>query len=974
MSENKHQLNVVIGATLNSGFSSAVGGSTAKIQKLGGAIQTLEKNSAVTGKALDKLKNQHTSLLTAMNRQQAIVQKRGFYRSQIMGVAALGAALVAPIKSAMDFESSLAEIKSVVDFEKPDSLQKLGDVFLKMSRTIPVTADEFANIAAVGGRFGVAANELAGFSEEVAKTAVAWRAPVNETAERVGNLMKNFNLTASQLPNYFNAINYLGNKTGATADNILQAINRSADGLANFKLSIPQVAALTGTIMSFGEGAEQAGSAVGNMLQKLSIAPQLGATAQKALHSIGLSSVTLPKMIQQDPQKVLDKLFAGVAKMDPEKHSSVLYGIFGRGASKMVGKIVDNLDLYRKNLALVQDSKSYKGSRNGDYDIVLETAQAQLKLLSSTMSSFMKVVGFALLPTLKSVVSGIRNVISPVITWMEKNKELTQTITKIVGGFIAFRIAIFSLGYASTFLFGGLNRLRLCFQALRNGAGLLGGVFRALLSGPFGKLALLFGGAYVLVSKLNSGIKEGLRSSLETIFQTASEIFSKLKQELSQLDFKNFGSVFVSVFEKIKKNIKGMGKSSEPLKLAGAFVVLRIVTGTLSLVFQMLSSVLKFTFGTIGFVTRAFWTLATVGIPAVFKAGGLLFKTFWFLSTEVIPTMVRGVFFVGGCLKKLAFEWIPAVVSGFGRFTGAALQMVGTAIFPVISGLGRLTLAMKTLYLQGMQKLMTSFPKLGLAVKALMVTGGILALATAAYMIYQNWDRLKEFFLNIWDGISEKWSAFTEKAGELWENLQTKVEPLSKALRTVGGIIAETVVFTMQLGKVIFEVLRNATALIAKFVFGKDTVIPAWEELKNFFGDFWNDIEPKWNEFLAKIKGLGFVDKIKASWEFLGTFFEDLWKRISPNFGEWLKPLESVWSKIKGIFPGSLFSEGRAANANLKLPEVAPEKTVRTQNNNFTININGAKNDNAESLADKVMRGISSFGKTFLYDEVPGVL
>lgn len=46
----------------------------------------------------------------------------------------------------------------------------------------------------------------------------------------------------------------------------------------------------------------------------------------------------------------------------------------------------------------------------------------------------------------------------------------------------------------------------------------------------------------------------------------------------------------------------------------------------------------------------------------------------------------------------------------------------------------------------------------------------------------------------------------------------------------------------------------------------------------------------------------------------------------------------------------------------------------KTQNNNFTITINGAKNDDAESLSKKVMDKVSTFGKTFLYDPVEGAI
>lgn len=484
MAEGKKELLITIGAALSGGFNSVISGSTSKLKSVGAAIKDMEKNSLLGASSLDKLKNRYNSLLGSMNRQQAIIQKRGFYRSQIMEMVALGASLAVPIRSAMKFEDSLAKIKAVVNFPEPDGLKKLGDTFNKMSQSIPITADELASIASIGGRFGVAAKDLATFSQEVGKTAIAWRAPVEETAEKVGNLMKVFNVSTSQLPQYFDAINYLGNKTGATADNILKALNRSADGLANFKLSLPQAAALTSTIMSFGEGAEQAGSAVGNMLQKLSNAKQLGIPAQKVLHSIGLTAAALPKMIAEDPQKVLTKLFEGFSKLKAEDRSSALYSIFGRGASKTVGKLIENLELYRKNLQLVADQNTYKGSRDEDYNIVASETKSQIQLLQNSFSTLSKEIGFSLLPALKSILTTINSILTPIIKWMGKNKELTTTITTTIAGLLSFRIATFALGYASTFLFGGLNRLIIIFKGLRLGVSLLGVAFRSFLGWP----------------------------------------------------------------------------------------------------------------------------------------------------------------------------------------------------------------------------------------------------------------------------------------------------------------------------------------------------------------------------------------------------------------------------------------------------------------------------------------------------------
>jgi TP901 family phage tail tape measure protein len=417
-----HQLSVVIGAALSSGFNSAISGSTSKIGKIGAAIKDMEKQSALSARALDNLKTRYNSFLGSLSKQQAIIQKRSFYRSQIMDMVALGAALVAPVKSAMEFEKSLAGIKAVVDFPEPDGLKKLGDTLTEISTRVPITVNELAKIAAVGGRFGVAAKDLQFFSEEVAKTAKTWGMSADEASEKIGNMMKSFGIGAKELQPHFDAINHLGNLTGATADNILKAINKSADGLANFKLSLPQAAALTSTIISFGESAEQAGTLVSGMLQKLSIAPKLGADAQKALRDIGLSAKIIPDMITKAPQKVLDKLFAGLSKLSAEKRGTALYQIFGRGASKMVGKLVDNLELYKKNLQYVSDPTNFAGSRDVDYSIIFETTESKLALLTNTISTFGREIGTSLLPAVGSLADSITGILTPIMAYMTKNK------------------------------------------------------------------------------------------------------------------------------------------------------------------------------------------------------------------------------------------------------------------------------------------------------------------------------------------------------------------------------------------------------------------------------------------------------------------------------------------------------------------------------------------------------------------------
>ncbi|MDR2646259.1 MAG: phage tail tape measure protein [Holosporaceae bacterium] len=146
-----------------------------------------------------------------------------------------------------------------------------------------------------------------------------------------------------------------------------------------------QIAALTMTIMSFRKGSEQVGTLVSGMLQKLSIAPRLGATAQKTLRDIGLSAKVIPQMLDTDPQKVLDKLFVDISKLSKSQCGLVLYSIFGRGPSKMVGKLIDNLGVYRENM---EKASNATGIFEDDWGKVRKGTISALILLRNNMSFF----------------------------------------------------------------------------------------------------------------------------------------------------------------------------------------------------------------------------------------------------------------------------------------------------------------------------------------------------------------------------------------------------------------------------------------------------------------------------------------------------------------------------------------------------------------------------------------------------------
>jgi TP901 family phage tail tape measure protein len=397
----------------------------------------------------------------------------------------MGAALAAPIKAAKEFNSHLSKFKRMYDFKEPDGHRKLGDMLLNMSLKLPVTTDNLGKLAVAGARFGVVLEDLPKYVEDTAKASRVWNMEADELGEKMGNFMKVFNVGAKDVSKYFDAITSLGRTSGKETSDVFRSIIRAADGLSAFKLSVPQVASLTTTLMSFGEGSEQAGTLVAGMLQKLSIAPRLGAKAQKTLRDIGLSAKVIPSMLDADPQSIINKLFEGLSKLSRSQRGVAWYSIFGRGPSKAVGKMIENLDVYKENMGKASNAT---GIFEDDWEKVRKGTTSALILLGNNFTLLNKQIGLVLLPTIKKIAQELAILIQPVTDFMSKNKQLTSVVVHTVAGFMSLRIATFALGYASTFLFGGLNRLVIVFKGLRLGMALASTAFRSFFK--VGPLAL----------------------------------------------------------------------------------------------------------------------------------------------------------------------------------------------------------------------------------------------------------------------------------------------------------------------------------------------------------------------------------------------------------------------------------------------------------------------------------------------------
>ena len=339
-----------------------------QFRQSGVAMGDFERQQQRIGHSVALLSRQHTLLDHTLKNREGVLARRSHLRSQLFDAVALGAALGAPVKAAIDFESAMADVRKVVEFHEPDGLQKLGETLKAMSRTIPISAAGLAKITASGGQLGIAVKDLPDFTSTVSQMVIAFDMSAEEAGEAMAKLSKVYEIPINDIHNLGDAINYLSNNTAAKAREMVPALNMIGGMARQFGLSAEQASALVATLISLGKAPTTAGTAINAILSKLQTAAKQGERFQAAFAQLGLNAQTFQQAISKNAQGSLLRFFNAVEKIAPEKRSGLLLDLFGMEYQASAALLVGSLSTYKEAIQLINDPKKYHLSLQKEFD------------------------------------------------------------------------------------------------------------------------------------------------------------------------------------------------------------------------------------------------------------------------------------------------------------------------------------------------------------------------------------------------------------------------------------------------------------------------------------------------------------------------------------------------------------------------------------------------------------------------------
>lgn len=434
--------------------------------KVDTATQALQRKKTQLDKQVASQKRLN-DLTKQYKHHQELIGKAGTTGMSAGATAVAGGmAMIVPVKLAVDFESAMADVKKVVDFDTPYQFKQMNTDVIALSRHLPMAAKDIAAIVAAGGQSGIAKSELLRFAEDSVKMGVAFDITAEESGQSMAELRTAFKMSQDQVTSLADKINYLGNNTPAAAKGIMNIVQRIGPLGEVGGFASGSIAALGATIRGMGVEEEIAATGIKNMMLAL-VAGESATKSQKAaFKDLGLNSTTVAKNMQKDAEGTTLQVLKAVSKLDKYKQAAALKELFGSESLGSIAPLLTNMKALEKNLGMVSDKTQYAGSMQAEYAARAATTANNWQLFKNKLAATGITIGNTLLPSINELLEQVGGITDSIQGWAAEHPVLVGYMAKTALVIIALIGAFSALSLGLVALLGPMALLRLTFGIL----------------------------------------------------------------------------------------------------------------------------------------------------------------------------------------------------------------------------------------------------------------------------------------------------------------------------------------------------------------------------------------------------------------------------------------------------------------------------------------------------------------------------
>ena len=577
----------------------------------------------------------------------------------VVGTALAGMGALS-VKTAMSFETAMAEVNKTVDFTANYALADLKTELEDLTKVMPLTFEELAKIAAAGGQSGVAAEGLKEFTETIAKMSIAFDITADETADAMAKIASSYNVPIENVKELGDAINEVSNSGAVKANQIVDFMLRVGQSASNINIAGEAAAALGGALIDAGGSVEVVGTAMKSIFTDMS-STQWIKDNSAILSGLGIDMKEYAEVVKTDGLAAFMMIREGVMSAEnPVETLNDLFSAAGGNAASLFseGSKVEAMLGSVGQVAGV--AATHIGSLDNEYQAMADTAANGFVLLQNSARLILAAAGEAFLPAVRQMTDALIPLVQKVAEWAKANPELITSMTLVTGALlgtiVGLKLAVDGFTAAKTTIDGLKEAFTVIAPVVKSAFTLLtGGIGLPLVA-----IAALIAAGVLLYQNWDY-VKE---KAIE-LNEYVKSVFGSLPEPLQQAG-RDIAEIFQFIWNIGKEYLTLVGEL-----YSGTFESFKtIATGALQIVW----SIVKVSFsGIVNTVSTALQIVATV-----FSAGFALVKNTVTTVLGVIKAVITG-----------DFKAIPGIIGNGLKTAAGIVGSMMTGILNIIKEAGK---------------------------------------------------------------------------------------------------------------------------------------------------------------------------------------------------------------------------------------------------------------------------------------------
>lgn len=375
------------------------------------------------------------------------------------------------VGQAIAFESAMADVAKVVNFDTTAELNEMSQAIKELSGRIPMAADGIAAIVAAAGQSGVAKADLVGFAEQAAKMGIAFDLTGDQAGKMMADWRAGMGLTLPRVYALADSINHLSNNMNASAPALGEVVQRVGALAMSCGLAETEVAALGAAFLSAGASPEIASTALKKFTSVLVSGTALSKDAAAAFKSLGFSATQMAKDMQTDAKGTIFKVLQALADKPKELQISLLKEMFGEEAIGAIAPLLANMSNLTQAFEAVADASTFAGSMQAEFETRSKTTQNALQLLRNKLTNLAISVGAIFLPVIAWAADKL-GLLADALRWVV-DSHFGQWLLKVLGALsvtviavTGFSAAMWGIGKVAPFVIKALMPLKAAILGL----------------------------------------------------------------------------------------------------------------------------------------------------------------------------------------------------------------------------------------------------------------------------------------------------------------------------------------------------------------------------------------------------------------------------------------------------------------------------------------------------------------------------